>query len=99
MKVIAVGIGQCGCNIADEFYSINGYAKSFFGRRIEILLDAFAVNTDETDLAGLKHIPQDKRHRMVMGITHICSDSLGTKVNLPCESNSLFPSRFASTRG
>ena len=55
MKIITVGIGQCGCNIADEIYAINDYAKSFFGRRIEILLDSYAINTDETDLRSLNH--------------------------------------------
>jgi len=50
MKIVAVGIGQCGCNIVDEFYATNSYAKSFFNRGIEILTDAFAINTDEVDL-------------------------------------------------
>ncbi len=81
MKIVAIGIGQCGCNIADEFYSINAYAKSFFNRRIEILVDAFAVNTDETDLAGLRHIPRDRRHRIVMGITRTFGHGVG-KINL-----------------
>ena len=57
MKIVAIGVGQCGCNIADEFYAINNYSKSFFGRRIEIVTDVFAINTDETDLSSLRHIP------------------------------------------
>ncbi len=81
MKIIAIGIGQCGCNIADEFYGINSYAKSFFHRRIEILVDAFAVNTDETDLGGLRNIPQDKHHRVVIGTMRTFGHGVG-KINL-----------------
>ncbi len=67
MKIIAIGIGQCGCRIADEFYAINRYAKSLFNRGVEILIDAFAVSTDEADLANIRHIPADRRHRIMIG--------------------------------
>ena len=67
MKIVVIGIGQCGCNISDEFYAVNNYSKSIFGHRIEILTDAFAVNTDDTDLSSLKHIPRDMSHRIVIG--------------------------------
>ncbi len=81
MKIVAVGIGQCGCNIVDEFYSTNSYAKSFFNRRIEILTDAFAVNTDEVDLVGLKVIPQDRNHRIVVGSMTTLGHGVG-KINM-----------------
>jgi len=80
MKVVAIGVGQCGCNIADEFYSINNYSKSFFGRKIEILTEAFAINTDETDLTTLRHIPRDRNHRIVMGLSKTFGHGVG-KVN------------------
>jgi tubulin-like protein CetZ len=67
MKIVAVGIGQCGANIVDDFYYINGYAKSFLGRRIAIVNETFAVNTDEADLLGLRYVPKDKLHRIVVG--------------------------------
>jgi len=67
MKLVVIGFGQCGCNIADEFYAINNHAKSIFDRRIEILTDAFAINTDEADLGGFRHIPRDRHHRIVIG--------------------------------
>jgi len=67
MKIVVVGFGQCGCNIADQFYALNSHARSLFSRRIEILTDAFAVNTDEADLGGFKHIPTDRHHRVVIG--------------------------------
>ena len=80
MKIVAVGIGQCGCNIADAFCAINNYSKSFFNRRIEILTDVFAVNTDETDLGGLIHIPKDKRHRILIGTMRTFGHGVG-KIN------------------
>ncbi len=67
MKLVVIGFGQCGCNIADEFYAINNHAKSIFNRKIEILTDAFAINTDEADLGGFRHIPKDRHHRIVIG--------------------------------
>jgi len=67
MKIVVVGFGQCGCNIADQFYALNSHARSLFTRRIEILTDAFAVNTDEADLGGFRHIPTDRHHRIVIG--------------------------------
>jgi len=81
MKIVAVGIGQCGCNIVDEFYAFNNYAKSFFNRRIEILTDAFAVNTDEVDLIALKQIPQDRNHRIVIGSMTTFGHGVG-KINV-----------------
>ena len=80
MKISVIGVGQCGCNIADEFWNINSYSKSFFGRGIEIIVDAFAVNTDETDLAGIRHIPSDKRHRIVIGTAKTYGHGVG-KIN------------------
>jgi cell division GTPase FtsZ len=80
MKIVAIGIGQCGCNIADEFYAINNYSRSFFGRNLEILTEAFAINTDETDLTSLKHIPKDRNHRIVMGLSQTFGHGVG-KIN------------------
>jgi tubulin-like protein CetZ len=67
MKLSVIGLGQAGGNIADAFYAVNEYAESLFNRRVEILVDAFAINTDEADLQGFSHIPKDKSHRIVIG--------------------------------
>jgi tubulin-like protein CetZ len=80
MKIVAIGVGQCGCNLADKFYAINNYSKSLFGRRIEVLTDAFAINTDEADLASLRHIPEDRHHRIAIGITKTSGHGVG-KIN------------------
>jgi len=79
MKIVVIGFGQCGCNIADQFYAINAHAKSAFTRRIEILTDAFAVNTDEADLGGFKHIPIDRHHRIVIGGVRTFGHGVGKK--------------------
>lgn len=81
MKISVIGIGQCGCNIADEFWNINSYSRSLFGRGIEIVVDAFAVNTDETDLAGIRHIPRDKHHRIIIGTAKTFGHGVG-KINM-----------------
>ena len=65
MKLVVVGFGQCGGRIADEFARLNKRARS--RRGIEIIVDAFAVNTDSADLAGLLTIKPDYQHRILIG--------------------------------
>jgi len=65
MKLVVVGLGQCGGRIADEFARLNKRAESH--RRLRIITGAFAVNTDEADLSGLQTIPADYQHRILMG--------------------------------
>ena len=65
MKLVVVGLGQCGGRIADEFARLNGRAHS--RRGITIITGAFAVNTDAADLSGLSSIPSDHRHRILIG--------------------------------
>ncbi len=81
MKIFAIGIGQCGSNIADEFYAINKYSKSVFGRGIEIMTNAVAINTDETDLGSFRNIPNDRRHRILIGAIRAFGHGVG-KVNV-----------------
>ena len=80
MKLSVIGFGQCGCNIADEFYAVNNYAKSIFNGRVEILTDAFAINTDEADLGFFKNIPKDKTHRILIGTLSAFGHGVG-KIN------------------
>ena len=65
MKLVVVGMGQCGGRIADEFLRLNKRAKS--KRGLEIVVDAFAVNTDTADLAGLTTIAANFKHRILIG--------------------------------
>jgi cell division GTPase FtsZ len=65
MKLVVVGLGQCGGRIADEFLRLNRKARS--KRGIEIITGAFAVNTDAADLTGLRYISPDYQHRILIG--------------------------------
>jgi len=65
MKLLVIGLGQCGSNIADSFALINKRARA--QRKIEIVTGVFAVNTDVADLTGLKHIKPDYKHRILIG--------------------------------
>jgi len=65
MKVVVVGLGQCGGRLADEFARLNNRARS--QRGIEIVTGAFAVNTDVADLSGLQTISADYQHRILIG--------------------------------
>ncbi len=65
MKLVVIGLGQCGGRIADEFARLNRKAS---GRRgIEIVTATFAVNTDAADLSGLTSIKRDYQHRILIG--------------------------------
>jgi cell division GTPase FtsZ len=65
MKLLAIGLGQCGGRIVDRFARLNKRAHSL--RKIDILADAFAVNTDVADLSGLRTIKSDYKHRILIG--------------------------------
>ena len=65
MKLVVVGLGQCGGRIADEFARLNRRARA--QRGIEIITGCFAVNTDAADLSGLINIKPDYQHRILIG--------------------------------
>src|SRR4030042_439883 len=65
MKLVVVGLGQCGGRIADEFARLNGRSKA--RRGMTIVTGWFAVNTDAADLSGLSTISNDHRHRILIG--------------------------------
>ncbi|MFC1957303.1 tubulin/FtsZ family protein [Chloroflexota bacterium] len=65
MKLVVIGLGQCGGRIADEFTRLNIKASS--QRGIGIVVGSFAVNTDIADLSGLKRIKPDYQHRILIG--------------------------------
>jgi len=78
MKLVVVGLGQCGGRIADEFSRLNSRAR--FNRGIEVVPGAFAVNTDVADLSSLSSIKSDYRHRILIGNRKTGSHGVG-KVN------------------
>lgn len=65
MKIMVIGLGQCGSRVADEFVRLN--RKAEIERRSNILTGAFAVNTDQADLTGLSYINSDYLHRILIG--------------------------------
>ncbi|MFC2048580.1 tubulin/FtsZ family protein [Chloroflexota bacterium] len=65
MKLVVIGLGQCGGRIADQFARLNKRAQS--NRGIEIVTGAFAVNTDAADLSGLTTVRRDFQHRILIG--------------------------------
>ena len=65
MKLVVIGLGQCGGRIADEFARMNRRAQS--ERRVQVITGAYAVNTDEADLSGLTTISSDYQHRILLG--------------------------------
>ena len=65
MKLVVIGLGQCGSRIADEFARLNRQALS--QRGTEICPGVFAVNTDAADLSGLRTIKSDFQHRILIG--------------------------------
>ena len=65
MKLVVIGLGQCGGRIADEFSRLNARAR--FRRRIEMVAGTFAINTDIADLSSLSSIKSDYRHRILIG--------------------------------
>lgn len=65
MRLLVIGLGQCGSRVADEFVALNKRARSQWG--IDILTGTYAVNTDQTDLTGLSNISSDYMHRILIG--------------------------------
>lgn len=65
MKLVVLGFGQCGNRIADEFSRLNSRAR--LHRRISMLADTFAINTDDTDLSMLSSVKSDYTHRILIG--------------------------------
>ena len=65
MKLVVVGLGQCGGRIADEFNRLNTKARST--RRMMIVADILAVNSDIADLGSLSSIKSDYKHRILIG--------------------------------
>ncbi len=74
MKLIVVGAGQGGSNIADEFVSMGEWVWENRGIRIftgsdddPISKGVFAINLGAGDLYGLKYIPQTSDHTVLLG--------------------------------
>jgi len=65
MKLMIIGLGQCGSRIGDEFVRLNRRAQK--ERHATIITGGYAVNTDQADLTGLRYIDSDYLHRILIG--------------------------------
>ncbi len=78
MKLVVIGLGQCGGRIADTFARLN--ARAHIQRGIEIVTGTFAINTDVADLSGLSRIRPDYQHRVLIGGRRTSGHGVG-KIN------------------
>ena len=78
MKLTVIGLGQCGCRIADQFARLNFKARG--QRKATIAPSIIAVNTDQADLTGLKFIRDDYTHRVLLGLRQTLGHGVG-KIN------------------
>jgi cell division GTPase FtsZ len=78
MKLAIIGLGQCGCRIADHFARLNIKAQS--ERKATIAPIVVAANTDQADLTGLRFIKNDYGHRILMGLRQTLGHGVG-KIN------------------
>ena len=76
MKLVVVGCGQGGSNIADEFVSLNKWVwknrriRLFTGDKHDHLArGVFAVNLGAADLYALRNIPPTEDHTILLGTT------------------------------
>jgi len=78
MKLTVIGLGQCGCRIADHFARLDFKARA--QRKATIAPTVIAVNTDQADLTGLRFIKNDYRHRVLLGLRQTLGHGVG-KIN------------------
>ena len=83
MKLLVIGLGQCGGRIADRFARLNKKARA--KRGVEIITGAFAINTDITDLSGLTTIKGDYQHRIAIGSQRTNGHGVGKVSELAAE--------------
>ena len=78
MKLTVIGCGQCGGRIADEFALLSKATHA--QRKIDVVTNVLAVNTDIADLSGLSHIESDYQHRILIGSQRTGGHGVG-KIN------------------
>ncbi len=78
MKLAVIGLGQCGCRIADHFARLNSKAQT--ERKATIAPIVIGVNTDQADLTGLRFTKKDYMHRILIGLRQTLGHGVG-KIN------------------
>jgi cell division GTPase FtsZ len=64
VKLMVIGLGRVGGKLADEFVLLNKKAR--VKRGLEIVTDAFAVDTDPDNLNKLRTVKADLQHRILI---------------------------------
>ncbi len=54
MKLVVIGIGDCGSNIAAEFVRLGSKAKAETG--VDVLVRSYAINDDQASLSALRKV-------------------------------------------
>jgi len=86
MKLMVIGLGRGGGKIADEFVRLNKKARA--KRGLEIVTDAFAIDTDPADLNSLRAVKPDLQHRILIespktdGSSAVQMSEIGAQVTL-----------------
>lgn len=80
MKLMLIGLGQCGNRIADEFARLGNRAQRERGAKV--ITDAFAVDTDASAMGGLQVIRSHHDRRIVVGETRTKNNSTGGSAEL-----------------
>jgi cell division GTPase FtsZ len=78
MKLTVIGLGQCGCRIADHFARLD--LKAHADRKATIAPVVIAMNSDQADLTGLRYIKKDYMHRVLIGLRQTLGHGVG-KIN------------------
>jgi tubulin-like protein CetZ len=82
MKLMVIGLGQCGNRVADEFARLGRRAWS--RRGIEAITDVFAVDTDAAALSGLYTI-RSKQQRIIIGEVKTRGHGVGKQSELAAQ--------------
>ncbi len=77
MKLAMIGVGQAGGKLLDAFLARDKQAGT------NIVRAAVAVNTAESDLSGLEHVPEE--NRLLIGQTRVSGHGVGADNELGAE--------------
>ncbi|GAB7095221.1 tubulin/FtsZ family protein [Halolamina litorea] len=77
MEVAAIGIGNGGCKVVDSFIEVSGETG------VEVISDAFALNTAESDLSVVNEIPASKQ--LLLTSPEMRASGTGNKPELGAE--------------
>jgi len=72
LKLLVVGVGDCGCRLAAEFVHLQRRARA--ERNVNIVAGAYAINNNQASLAELAAIEAEFWHPILIGRDYASSD-------------------------